>query len=158
MIEINNLTSRKIDNKFLKEIAELVLKEEAKKGKCPDLVESNVSIAIVGTSRIKKINNFYRGKNKATDVLSFSEEEVKISDFKIGPTEKYQGLGEVIICAKRVKKNAKRNDVSFKKELAKVLIHGILHLLGYNHKKEEERKIMRKKEEEYLQKTYSPQN
>lgn len=75
----------------------------------------DLSIAFVSRARIKEINKKYRKKNKVTDVLSFS------------------GINEIIICPQEARK-----------ELARVLIHGILHLLGYSHEK------MKGKEEYYL--------
>ncbi len=128
MIEVNNLTPLSgVDEKFLKGVAKIVLKGENKK-------EAKLSVAFIGEGRIKELNKKYRGKNKATDVLSFGE-----------------GLNEIVICYSEVKKNAKRYNSTFKKELAQVLIHGILHLLGYEHEKgEKEAKKMEKKQKYYL--------
>jgi len=127
---------------FLKELAKKILKEENKK-------EAELNIILVGQGRIKKLNKKYRGKNKVTDVLSFPSRENK-KEFII-PLKEKKKLGEVVICLRRVGKNAKRYDSDFKEELARVLIHGILHLLGYEHEKSEvEAKKMKKKEEYYL--------
>ncbi|MCK4520651.1 rRNA maturation RNase YbeY [Candidatus Parcubacteria bacterium] len=146
MIEINNLTTNSVDEKFLKKTAKIILKGEAKK-------EANVSIAFVGQGRMREINKRYRDKNRVTDVLSFPESKVLLQKFKVGPTQRIQGLGEIIICLREVKKNAKKFNSSFKKELNRVLIHGILHLLGYDHEKtEEEAKQMEEKEKYYLSK------
>ena len=137
MIEINNLTTNQIEENSLRKIAELVLKEEKKENK-------DLSIALVGPGRIRKLNQKYRKKNRVTDVLSFPEKEI--------------GLGEIVICLREVKKNAKRFNSHFQKELARVLIHSILHLLGYDHQKPDQEKIMKEKENYYLnlwQKTLS---
>jgi len=115
MIEINNLTTVSIDEEFLKKVAEKVLEGEKAKGE--------LSIALVGQGRIRELNKKYRGKNRVTDVLAFPS----------------NGLGEIVICLREVKKNAKRFGSSFEKELATCLIHGILHLLGYDHEKMEEK-------------------
>lgn len=130
MIEINNLTDSKINENFFKKTANNVLRgEKARK--------ISLSIAFVPKKRIKELNKRYRKKNKATDVLSFL----------------YNGLGEIIICPRQVKENAKRFGEGFKKELARVLIHGILHLLGYDHEKsKEEAEIMGEKQNYYLAK------
>lgn len=98
MIEINNLTKKKLDEKFLKKVATIVLRGEDKK--------MDLSIALVGQEEIKKLNKRYRGKNKATDVLSFRYND---------------NFGEVIICPQKTE------------ELSRVLIHGILHILGFSH-------------------------
>ena len=167
MIEINNLTTNPVDEDFLKKNAKIVLDEEGKK-------EANLSIAFVGQGRMREINKRYRGKNRVTDVLSFPESKVLLQKFKVGPAQKTQGLGEIIICSREVKKNAKkftpleiigteknREDSksltgfksSFKKELNRVLIHGILHLLEYDHEKgEKEAREMEEKERYYLSK------
>ncbi len=128
MIEINNLTAIEIDGKFLKKIAEKVLKGENKNG-------LDLSIALVGEGRIKGLNKKYLGKNRITDILSFS----------------YDSSGEIVICLREVKKNARRFGSAFEKELAKVLIHGILHLLKYEHEGSElTAKNMEAKQERYL--------
>jgi len=146
MIEINNLTTNPVDEDFLKKNAKIVLYEEGKK-------EANLSIAFVGQGRMREINKRYRGKNRVTDVLSFPESKVLLQKFKVGPAQKTQGLGEIIICLREVKKNAKKFNSSFEKELNRVLIHGILHLLGYDHEKgEEEAREMEEKERYYLSK------
>ena len=121
MIEINNLTTNKVDEEFLKGLAKKVLEDENKK-------TMDLSIALVGQGRIRELNKKYRKKNKVTDVLSFQ----------------YDRSGEVIICLREVKKNAKKFGAAYKKELARILIHGILHILGYDHER------MKKKEVRYL--------
>lgn len=123
MIEINNLTRRKINEAFLRRTGETVLKGEGK----DDL---SISVVLVGQSKIKGINKEHRGKDKPTDVLSFS----------------YGDSGEVMICPEIVEKAGELN-----KEMAKVLIHGILHVLGYDHEKtEKEARTMQKKQDYYL--------
>jgi len=125
MIEINNLTTSKVDGEFLKKVAKKVLKGENRK-------EVDLSIAFIGEARMRKLNKKYRSKNKVTDVLSFGHE-----------------LNEIVVCLREVKKNAKTYNSTFKKELARVLIHAILHLLGHNHKE------MRDKEEYYAKAIYN---
>jgi len=107
---ITNLTKSKIDTKHLSTVAKRVLKIV----KLEDL-----SIVLVGEGRIKALNKKYRGKNKVTDVLSFD-------------------YGEVFICIPQAKKQAKKLNHSFKEELDFLLIHGILHIAGYNHKQQKE--------------------
>ena len=66
---------------------------------------------------------------------------------------KIQNLGEIVICPQVIKKNAKKFKSPFKKELVRVLIHGILHLLGHNHEKsKKDAKIMEEKQDFYLKK------
>jgi len=136
MIEVNNLTTNPIKEEFIIKLAEEVLKSE-KPASSQLGEESNLSIALVGPGRIRALNKKYRGKNKVTDVLAFPNKEV--------------GIGEIVICLRQVKKNAKNSNSTFEKELARVLIHGILHLLGYDHERnEQEAEKMREKENYYL--------
>lgn len=123
MVEINNLTGSRIDKTFLKNLAGKVLKKEGAKPK-------EFSVAVIGDKRMKELNGKYRKKNKITDVLSFKYGE--------------QGDGEVAICYGEVKRNSKKHGSTFKKELGRVLIHGILHILGHTHQS------MKKKEIYYL--------
>jgi len=127
MIEVNNLTTSPINKVFLREVAQKVLKDKKK--------NIDLSIALVGPKRIKELNRKYKRKNRATDVLSFQ----------------YDNSGEIVICPREVKKNAKIFNSNFKIELARVLIHGILHLLGENHEKSrKEAKKMESRQNYYL--------
>lgn len=134
MIEVNNLTRQKIDGNFLKRVAKIALKGENSK-------VADLSIALVPEKEIKKLNKKYRKENKPTDVLSFEASEFDLS------------LGEVVICPERVKEDAREFGTTFKKELALVLIHGILHLLGYDHEKGgRQAREMEAKQKHYLSK------
>ena len=147
MIEINNLTTNPVDKEFLEKVAKKVLIGENKE-------KLELSIVLVGQARIRKLNKKYRRKNRATDVLSFAYRASKGSESKnirsslpfaaarVGKEEDKilfanDDSGEIVICLPEVKKNAKKFHSPLQKELAKVLIHGILHLLGYDHEKSE---------------------
>lgn len=80
-------------------------------------------------SQIQKLNTNYRGRNKITDILSFEVEDSQV-------------LGELIFCPQVLKKQAKAQGWSFQKELSYLTLHGILHLLGYDHQKKEEAQKM----------------
>jgi len=128
MIEVNNLTFEKIKKKKAVEVIKEVLNKERKRKK--------ISLVFLSSEEIKKINKKYRKKNQATDVLSFLYED----DF-----------GEIAVCPEVIKKNAKKLKSSYNKELIRVLIHGVLHLLGYDHKGSREKaQIMNQKEKRYL--------
>lgn len=129
MIEINNLTKFKLDKKLYTGIAKKVIKGENKR--------IDLSVAYVSQNEIKKWNKKYRKKNKATDVLSFN----------LGKS------GEVVICPEVVKQNAKKFGNTFKAETIKMLVHGILHIAGYDHEKsEKEALVMESREKFYLEK------
>lgn len=140
MIEINNLTKDNVSIAVLKKIAESILKKE-KNGKF------NLSIALVDQKSITRLNKKYRKKNKPTDVLSFGRD--KSSDYQFRSSEEKNTLGEIVICLQEVAKNAKRFKFTFKKELNRVLVHGILHLLGYEHEGSEKDAILMRAKEEY---------
>ena len=147
MIEINNLTQSRANDVLIKTSAENVLQGEGFR------TSSYISIAFVGPGRMRKLNKAYRGKNRSTDVLSFPESKVAFGKFKIGKLEKTQGLGEIIICLREVGKNAKKFGVSSDKELARIVIHGVLHLLDFDHEKDSGE--MFQKEIKYLEKITS---
>jgi len=141
MLEIRNFTQNEIDENFFKKITETVLKEVDLKD------EVEISLAIVGDGRIRKLNKMYRGKNRVTDVLSFENKSVipylakafprlkKNKDIKfIDPPDNIKRLGEIILCYPQAKKQAKKLNHSLERELTILLIHGMLHLLGYDHK------------------------
>lgn len=147
MISINNLTTEQVDEEFLKRVSRGVLELEQKG-------DSELSIALVGQGRIRELNKKYLGKNRVTDVLSFPwTRDSETMKEKRSQTSATMGnsIGEIVICLREVKKNAKRYKSTFQKELVKVLIHGVLHLLGEEHKSSREKKDkMRKKEEYYF--------
>ncbi len=135
MIEINNLTNFVVDKKYFVGVAKKVLKGENRE-------RENLSIAFISEDEMRGVNKKYRKKEKPTDVLSFG----KASHFK-------EEVLEVIICPQIVRKNITNSKVTLKKELASVLVHGILHTLGYDHEtsRAEEEK-MSKKQAWYLSK------
>ncbi len=146
MIEIINLTTNPIDEEFLKRVSQKVLKEEKKE-------RSNLSIVFVDQGRMKELNKRYLGKNRTTDVLAFGQnQKSKIKNQKfVEPL-----LGEIVICLEEVRKNAKRFQTTFEKELTRVLIHGILHLLDYNHEKSlKKAKLMEERENFYLNQIFA---
>ena len=131
MIDIVNLDKDfKVDKKLLESIVRKVLKGEK--------IKKNIEVAFVKKKEIKALNKKYRRKDKATDVLSFGT----IDDV----------LPQIVICIEIVKKNAKEDNIPFKQELSKVLIHGILHLMGMNHVKTKEAEEMPQKQNKYLSK------
>jgi len=137
IIEINNLSKRLLDKRFFSTVAKKVLSGENRE-------TENLSLAFVEKKEIKNLNKKFRKKDKPTDVLSF---ELRPT----GYPEKY--LGEIIICPEVVEENAIKYNSNFKNEMTKVFVHGILHLLGYDHEKSnKDEKLMEEKQEKYLSK------
>jgi metalloprotein, YbeY family len=132
------LDEKKIEN-FIKFILENEYKEEYRKN------DYYLSLLIADNKIIKQINKEYRNKDTETDVISFAYNE----------TENIGGLnvlGDIIISLEKVKNQSKEYGHSEEREFYYVLCHGMLHLLGYDHIEEEDKKIMRKREEEILEK------
>lgn len=141
-VEIKNLTKIKVSDNFLLKAAQYVLEQEKKQS-------AKLAVALVEPPVIQYLNKTYRKQNSITDVLAFSQNDVKTEE----PSESFEKdyLGDLAICLQAVEKNSKEYKVPFIQELIKVLIHGILHLLGYEHEAgEEQTKMMRKREEAYL--------
>lgn len=112
-----------------------------------------VSITLTNPENIRKINKNYRKVDTETDVLSFPMFEKDEIDEIIQSNEydTYDILGDIVISIDRVKKQATEYGHSFKRELAYMVVHGFYHLMGYDHIKEEDKQIMRPKEEKILQ-------
>jgi len=98
----------------------------------------SISFIFCSDKYLQKINYKYLKHNDLTDVITFEYNET--NDLE----------GDVFISIERVKENSKTYNVKFKAELARVMIHGVLHLMGYNDKKENEKSLMRKLENEFL--------
>lgn len=118
------------------------------------LLDSKLIMTITFTTpeEIRKINKKYRKIDKATDVLSFPmfekselDEKIKNRDFLYEDV-----LGDVIISIDKVREQAEEYGHSFERELSYMLVHGFYHLMGYDHIEEEDKKIMRPKEEKIL--------
>ena len=107
--------------------------------------EVYVSVLLTGNEEIQNVNRDFRGKDMPTDVISFAYHDNEEACGGVFDT-----LGDIIISLERVEEQRKDYNHSFKREFYYVLTHGLLHLLGYDHMEEEEKKIMRTKEEEIL--------
>ncbi len=106
-----------------------------------------VTIVLVDDPYIRKLNHKYRQLNRATDVLSFN-----LNDELESNSEE---LGDVYISVDRAREQAYRYRISMENELHRLLIHGCLHLLGYDHKNSRDRKEMRDKEQFYFRQNSS---
>lgn len=111
-----------------------------------------ITITLTNPENIRIINKQYRNIDRATDVLSFPMFEKEELDKKIQNNDfEYQDvLGDLIISIEKVKEQAEEYGHSFERELSYMVVHGFYHLMGYDHIKEEDKKIMRPKEEKIL--------
>lgn len=113
--------------------------------------EAEVSITFVDNDRIKEINKEYRDKDRVTDVISFALEELGEGEIEIIGADMPRFLGDIIISIPRTKEQAEEYNHSFERELGFLSVHGLLHLLGYDHMNEEDEKVMFGKQDEILQ-------
>ncbi|MFH0987746.1 MAG: rRNA maturation RNase YbeY [Parcubacteria group bacterium] len=148
-LEINNQTKFKIPAKTLTPVLDLARKKlkiktesaSARAGRD----KQSVSLAFVSPLQIKKLNKKYRHKDKVTDVLSFG---IDSADYPLPPTD--YSLGEIIICPAQAKKQAKEFKNTFKKEIQKLILHGYLHLLGFDHEIDKDAEVMEGIEKDIL--------
>ena len=134
---------------IIKKVVEQCFKEEK--------IENSklyISITLTNHEHIHEINKQYRNVDRATDVLSFPmfekieiDKKIKNNDF-----EHEDVLGDIVISIEKVEEQAKEYGHSFEREFAYMLVHGFYHLMGYDHIKDEDKVIMRKKEEIVLNK------
>lgn len=127
MIELRNLTKKKLSKKRIDNIARAFFK------KYKIDPETEISLAVVSDNKMKEINSTYRGKDKTTDVLSFPE------------------LNEIIISLSQIERQAQESGRRLWQEFDFILVHGLLHLVGYTDDLEKDRLKMIKLGEEFLQ-------
>jgi len=151
MIKINVILNNISWKKYLRDPNNFIDKKLELINRKNKLYRKNIlicSLLLSETNEIKKLNKKFRNKNKSTDVLSFPFYEKNILNYKIS-REKEIYLGDIIINLNKIKN--KDNKLKFKHELNKLWIHGLIHLFGYNHKKNRDFYIMDKIEKKYLE-------
>ena len=142
------------ENKEYEEIINKVLNECFKNEGLTKL-KLYISITLTVPDEIQKINKEYRNIDKPTDVLSFPMfqkeelEELMQSDYPVEDV-----LGDIIISIPKVEEQAVEYGHSFERELAYMVVHGFYHLMGYDHMNDDDKKEMRKKEDEILNKLH----
>lgn len=120
-----------------------------------DTAQVHIYLKFTSNKDIKRINNEFRQVDKETDVLSFPMYERDDLDQYIKENETKQIpliLGDIVISIEKVQQQAKEYGHTFKRELIYLVTHSMFHLLGYDHMIEEDKKIMREKEESILEK------
>ena len=134
---IENISSdSKVKLSSLKKLAQEILKDFSEK--------DNLNIILVSDSFMRKLNQRFTRRKGTTDVLSFSFKEDK------NTKAKRSLLGEVYISVNRARKQARDYQATFDQELKRLVAHGTLHLLGYEHKTKKDLEKMREKEEKYI--------
>jgi probable rRNA maturation factor len=139
----------------IKDVIEYTLKEEKL------FIDNEVSVIFIDNEEIREINLKQRGIDKITDVLSFPMlhypenkvfKDVYIN-YEFDQSDLYDErlvIGDVALSLERAKEQSEEFGHSFTRECAYLTVHSILHLLGYDHMEEDEKNIMRKREEEIL--------
>lgn len=159
MIYVDNRQEKiKIDEEFknkLEEVINFALKEEEV------TVKAEISMLFVDNEEIREINNDTRGIDRATDVLSFpmlDYEDKKVfkemyKDKEFNETfmdGEELVLGDIVLSLERALEQSEEYNHSFTREACYLVVHSVLHLLGYDHMEDEDKKVMRKREEEIL--------
>lgn len=140
-IGIFNQTNEKLDKELdeLKDMLSDLCKRE-------DLGNVIFNIIIIDNPTIHKINKEYRDKDAPTDVISFALED----DKTVIEPDGVRILGDIYISIDKVHEQALEYGHSFKRELSFLAVHGLLHLLGYDHMEKSDEEVMFKKQEEVL--------
>lgn len=112
-----------------------------------DVDRSEISVTFVDMEEIHQLNLDYRQVDRPTDVLSFPQ----FDDLNDLPEEGEIALGDVVICKEKAEEQAEEFGHSFEREIIYLFVHSVLHLLGYDHMDEDEKKIMRRREEEVME-------
>lgn len=139
--EINNIYGYDEDYSYLDKVIKKTLKLEKVK-------KAVFSITFVGNEEIKRINKEYRSIDKVTDVISFAF--LDNLDFQ---NNEIKVLGDIYICIPKMLEQAEAFNHSRKRELAFLTVHGLLHLLGYDHIEKEDEEVMFHKQEVILNAT-----
>lgn len=140
VIDIRNLQKKiKIRKKEIKGCIEYTLR-------IMDEDESELSLLLVSDARMRGLNKKYRDKDSSTDVLAFPMRS------RDGIAKKGPVLGDVVVSVETAKREAVKRKVPVHKEICLYVVHGILHLLGYDDHAPDDRKKMKAKEEALLKK------
>ncbi len=137
LVSIGEPFTASVSEDRLEGIARRVLETE-------DTPTIELSVTVTDDETIRSLNREYAGEDKVTDVLSFSQRE---GEEFASPPDGVPPLGEVLIAYPQAARQAAERGHSADEEVARLLIHGVLHLLGYDHAEPEEERRMRAREE-----------
>ena len=151
------------ENRLTQDIRDLMQKaaESALQSEFGDVLEgagidaasadAEVGVTVVDGEEIKSLNRDYRGTDRVTDVLSFPQyDDMEQLALDITGSESSVLIGDVVICYDRVLSQAEEFGTGVTREFVYLFTHSILHLMGYDHVDNEERRVMRAREEEIL--------
>ena len=144
------LYTKKINYFTKKKLEELFKLALLKTGNTQDI---ELSLSFVSQDEIMQLNNEKRNINKVTDVLSFPMTEIKAGEKVENYRDDFLGtiyLGDIVICKKRAKEQSKEYGHSLSREVCFLALHGLLHIMGYDHMTKKDEKIMMGLSEEIL--------
>lgn len=133
---MNLLVYKKVKENYFTEKKIKTIVEQTLRGVRKKLINCEISIHLVGESYIKKINKQYRGKDVITDVISFATQDISWG------RQTEIDLGDLFICPKQIKRQAQDFEVDYQEEFKRILVHGVLHLCGFDHQTERDGKKM----------------
>ena len=142
-IDETNIVEEK-DTELVSSLLQFAAKEEGITDEC------ELSITFVDNEAIRDINREYRGKDSATDVISFAMEEMGEGEIEIIGAGMPRVLGDLIISIDQTKLQAEEYGHSFERELGFLALHGFLHLLGYDHIEKQDEIVMFNRQKDIL--------
>lgn len=135
------------EKKRMKALFDFIMEQEGLLG------DYEVSLSITDKEEIRRVNCEYRGVDAVTDVLSFPMYERRDLD-RIEQEKEYElyevSIGDILICADKIKEQAQEFGHTLSREFCYLAVHSILHLLGYDHMEEEDKRRMRQREEQVM--------
>jgi len=139
-VEVSNRTRRTVNRRLISAVIEKFLTVHR-------LPRAQVSITVVGDYLMRRLNRQWRGRDRVTDVLSWREQD--------GPSVQPDFLGEIIIDWPQIVRQARRQGASVKDEFIFILVHGLLHLIGYDDKEESQARQMERLGRRFIAKYFS---
>ncbi len=131
-----------VDSDFIHFIFDMALSHAASPSDC------EVGLIITSDKHIQELNYQYRGKNQPTNVLSFPDEDIEDSSFA-EPSNNY--LGDIYISFRHLNREASKLNISLKERFAQLFVHGILHLVGFDHQDDQDARVMEHMESRIIQ-------
>lgn len=144
MISLANNQNTSVDSKKLESNAQIILQHLG-------YADFDLGILLCDEKTMHDLNKKHRDKDKPTDILSFPfYPELQAGERIQATTEDEKNIGDIIICPEYVQNDLERWGHTFEERMQVLLVHGICHLLGYDHIKDEDYEVMKVKEQELL--------
>lgn len=138
----NSTRGSGVDSRRVKRTVQSLLKAVGEEG-------SSISVSLVSDAQIQDLNKLHRGKDKPTDVLSFPLIESTLTDApaqSADPAIEERMIGDIVISVDTARRQAADYDAQLQDEIDRLLIHGVLHIVGHDHEEPDERARMEREE------------